>query len=336
MARMKAIRLDETGPPENLKLIERPMPTPGADEVVIAVGLAGLIYADTEQRRGRYYLPMRLPHFPGREVAGTIHTVGTNVTSFKPGQRVLGLVLSGGCYAQYVSAPLSPYTFPNGVTVPAADLLALPDRVSFAQGLVYLTNFRLAWILHHQYMKIPTGAIVMIHGAAGGFGSVLTQIACDNGNRVIGICRSAEQERYCRDIGAQHTIDVSGTDYVAAVREITAGAGADYSVNGVGGDTLDRDPAALRSFGEMCVYGYVAGKAKMDIYSYTKCVTIKTFSADDFMKGDSFARANQAMYEWFETKPLLEVTRIFPLAEAAAAHRWLEEGHSIGKIALEP
>jgi NADPH2:quinone reductase len=333
---MKAIRLEEIGAPENLTICDRPQPEVGEDAVLIDVALAGLLYADTEQRRGTYYKPTILPHYPGREAAGVIARVGPAVEKFRPGQRVAALVLEGGCYAEQVAARTGPYTFPNGVRVPAADILVLPDRVGFGQGLVYLTNFRLAWMLYHDYARVAPGATVLIHGAAGGFGSVLTQIALEGGARVIALCRTREQANYAGSIGAQIPLNVEEVDYVAATLEATEGRGADFSLNGVGGATLDTDPQALRTFGEMIVYGYAGGKRKVDIYGISKSISIKSYSADDFVGGEGMKRATATLYEWFERRPLLDVSRVFPLAEAPAAHRWLEEGHSFGKVALKP
>ena len=164
---MKAIRLDELGAPENLKLVDIPRPEIGDDDLLIRVRLASLLYADTEQRRGSYYFETKLPHYPGREVAGTIEQVGVNVTDFQVGQRIAALMYDGRCYAEYVLARTRPYSFPDGAEVPSADIQVLPDNVSFEQSLAYVTNFRLAYLLHHIYIGIPPDAAVLIHGGAG-------------------------------------------------------------------------------------------------------------------------------------------------------------------------
>jgi NADPH2:quinone reductase len=333
---VRAIRVDQTGPAENLKLVETPAPECGDDAVLIDVALAGIIYADVEQRRGSYYIETKLPHYPGREVAGTIVKIGANVTGFTVGQRVTALVLSGGGYAEQVVAPTRGYTFPSGITVPAADIVALPGRVSFGQGLVYIINFRIAYMLFHAYLNVAPRAFVMIHGAAGGFGSVLTQIAAQSGARVIAICRTAAESHYCEQNGAESCVNTAEVDYVEAVLALTGGEGANYSLNGVAGTTLAKDPHALKTFGELVVYGYAAGKLPVDIFAFTKSITIKTFSADDFLRGAAFSEATAAMHEWFDTKHLLDVTRVFSLDDAAGAHRWIEAGSSLGKVALAP
>ena len=333
---MKAIRVDELGPPKNLKVVEVETPEPGDDEVLIKVARAGIIYADCELRRGTYYLETKLPWFPGREVAGTIEAIGANVKGLKLGMRVVALVLGGGGYAEYVLTSTKSYTFPSGITVPAGEILELPEPVSYSQGLVYMINFRLAHILFHAYIDIQPEASVLIHGAAGGFGSVLTMIAAANGNEVIALSRTSEEVAFCRANGAQHCLNTTTTDYVEEVLRITNGAGVDYSINGVSGRTLNEDPRALKTFGEIIIYGYAGGKTKFDPWQVSKCVTLKTFSADDFLAGDAMKSATDAMYRSFNERPIADVTQTYALEDAPSAHQALEDGRAIGKIALQP
>jgi len=332
---MKAIRLDETGPPENLKLVEVPVPQIDDNGILIKAACAGLIYADCELRRGTYYLKTALPYFPGREVSGTIEKVGANVRDWKPGQRVMAMVLSGGCYAEYVHAPTRTYTFPGGTTFPSAEIFALPDHVSFSQGLVYLINYRLAHILFHSYLAVPAASSVLVHGAAGGFGSVLTMIARANGNRVIALSRTAEEVEFCRANGAHHSLNMNEVDYVKEVMEITDGKGVDYSINGVCGATLDQDVHAIKTFGEIVIYGYAGGRSKFNPWEATKSLTVKTFSADDFLAGPALKRANEAMYGCFDSGLIADVSRTFDLADAASAHALIDSGKVMGKIALK-
>jgi len=332
---MKAIRLDETGPPENLKLVEVPVPEIGVDGILIKAACAGLIYADCELRRGTYYLGTPLPYFPGREVSGTIEKVGANVKDWKPGQRVMAMVLSGGCCAEYVHAPTRTYRFPGGTTFPSAEIFALPDHVSFSQGLVYLINYRLAHILFNSYLKVPSSASVLVHGAAGGFGSVLTMIARANGNTVIALSRTEEEREFCLANGASYSLDSTVIDYVDEVMAITGGKGVDYSINGVCGETLDQDVHAVKTFGEIVIYGYAGGRSKFNPWEATKSVTVKTFSADDFLSGPALTRANEAMYECFDSGMVADVTRTFDLADAASAHALIDSGRVMGKIALK-
>lgn len=333
---MRAVRLDEVGPPENLKLVDKPIPEVGPDDVLIKVELAGLIYGDAEARRGTYFSKTLTPWFPGREAGGFVAAVGANVISFNPGDRVMALILSLGCCAEYVLASTKPQTLPNGYKIPPADIIPLPDNVSFAQGLVYLVNFRLAHLLFHGSSKVPAGATALIQGASGGMGSMLTQLAKAHGCPVIATCRRPVEEAFLAELGADHIINVTDTDYVAKVCEITGGAGVGYVFNGVGGGTLQSDVEVMAPFGELQAYGYVAGKAPFDLFRVAKSIAIKTFAADDFFATPMFPAATAAMYDWFATKPMIEVGAIFPLEQVAEANRLLDRGDLLGKIALRP
>jgi NADPH2:quinone reductase len=333
---MRAVRLDAVGPPENLKVVDKPLPVPGPDEILIKVELAGLIFGDIEARRGTYFSETRTPWFPGREAAGYIAAVGDNVRGFAAGDRVVALVLSLGCCAEYVIASTQPQTLPGNYRVPPADIIRLPDNVSFAQALVYLINFRLAHLLFHGSSKVPRGTPIVVQGAAGGMGSMITQLAHAHGCPVIATCRRAEEESYLTRLGAAHVVNVSHTDYVARVRELTSGRGVRFIFNGVGGDTLASDADVTEPFGEIQAYGYVAGKKPFDLFRIKHSIAIKTFSADDFFATPMFPAATAAMHEWFRSRPLLEASVILPLEEVVEANRLLERGEVLGKIALRP
>jgi NADPH2:quinone reductase len=333
---MRAVRLDEVGPPENLKLVDKPIPEVGPDDVLIKVELAGLIYGDAEARRGTYFSKTLTPWFPGREAGGHIAAVGANVTAWKPGDRVIALVLSLGCCAEYVLASTRPQTLPNGYSIPPADIIALPESVSFAQGLVYLVNFRLAHLLFHGSSKVPSGATVLVQGASGGMGSMVTQLAHAHGCPVIATCRRPAEAAFLSGLGADHVINVTETDYVAEVRAITGGAGVGYVFNGVGGDTVNSDFDVVAPFGEIQAYGYVAGKTQFDVFRVGKSIALKTFAADDFFATPMFPAATAAMHEWFRSGPMIEAGLVLPLDQVAEANRLLDRGEVLGKIALKP
>lgn len=335
-ATMRAVRLDEVGPPENLKLVEVPVPELGPHDILIKTALAGLIYGDTEARRGTYFSETVLPFFPGREVAGTIVAAGESVTGHAVGDRVIGLVISGGCCADYVRASTVPTTDTNGKPTPPADIVTLPDSVAFEAALPYLVNFRLAHLLFHGSSKVPKGSRVLVHGASGGMGSMMTQLARAHACQVIATCRTEAEAAFCRKLGADEVILADHEDFVARVMELTSGEGVHFSFNGVGGDTLNRDFDVLVPFGEVQAYGYVAGKTQFDVFRVGKCISLKTFSADDFFPTPMFPAATEAMLEWFRTGHLVPAEMIFPLDEVIEANRQLDQGKIIGKLALRP
>lgn len=335
-ATMRAVRLDEVGPPENLKIVEREVPQVGPHDILIRTALAGLIYGDTEARRGTYFSETILPFFPGREVAGTIVAVGNDVDQFIVGDRVIALVIAGGCCADYVLASTRPTEKPGGGMNPPADIIRLPASVAFEAALPYLVNFRLAHFLFHGSSKVPPRARVLIHGGSGGMGSMMTQLARAQNCLVIATCRTEDEAAFCRRLGADHVILSGQEDYAVRVMEITDGAGIDFSFNGVGGKTLNRDFDILVPFGEVQAYGYVAGKTLFDVFRVGKTITLKTFSADDYLKTPMLPAATQAMLDWFETGALIPAGTIFPLAEVVEANRLLDRGGVLGKVALRP
>lgn len=333
---MRAVRLDKTGPPENLHVVELAVPIVGPHDILIRTALAGMIYADAEARKGSYFNVTRLPWVPGREVAGTVEACGEAVTGFSPGDRVMAIVLAGGCYAEYVLASPEEHISDNGVAVPGADIIKLPDGVAFEQGLVYLTNFRLAHLVVHALAKVPREASVLVHGAAGGMGTMVTQIAASLGCEVTALCRGPLEADFCLSNGARRAIDILACDYVDAVLSATQGKGIDFSFNGVGGETINRDPLALKPHGEVILYGYVAGKTPLEPFNVDKTWTLKLFSATDYIATSHFSTATAAMNEWLITKPLLTVGEIFPMSRVAEAHRALEAGQLICKLCLRP
>ena len=333
---MRAVRLDEIGAPENLKIVEKSVPDVGPDDVLIKVELAGLIYGDAEARRGTYYSETVLPWFPGREAAGVVAKVGANVKDVSPGERVMALWLGGGCCAEYVTVSTKPSVNASGKRLPPADIVKLPDNVRFAQGLVYLVNFRLAHLLLHGSSKVPQGETILIQGASGGMGSMIAQLAHAHGCEIIGTCRKAEEVAFLKTLGVTHAVNVSVDDYAETVRAVTDGKGVRFAFNGVGGDTLQSDAALLAPFGELQAYGYVAGKKPFDVFGVSHSICLKTFAADDFFPTPMFPAATAAMHEWLRTQPLLEVNPILPLEEAAKANRMLDNGEVIGKLALKP
>jgi NADPH2:quinone reductase len=335
---MRAVVLREPGPPENLRVEEVPVPQVGDNDILIKTELAGLIHADAEIRRGTYSFKPELPWIPGRDVGGEVVARGKNVTTISVGDRVLALVLGGRCAAEYVAAPVA-----GEMTIDApagspetAEAIVLPDTVRMEQALVYLINYRFAYLMVEAQAKVQPGESLFIHGAAGGMGSTLIHYCAGRGLQVIALCRGDAEVDYCRQLGADHTVDVTRDDYVEAVLSLTDGTGANYSFNGVGGDTINRDPQALAPFGEILAYGYVAGKTPFDPFGSGKCIGVKSFAPSPFVATGDFDRATQAMLDRFHTGPLIEVTKTFSFEEAAEAHRWLDEGKMLGKIALRP
>lgn len=321
---MKAVRLDEYGPAENFKIVDVPIPEPGENEVLIKAEAAGLVFADTLMRRGDYLnLPPSIPFIPGREVAGIVEKVGAKVTNVKPGMRVTALMHTGG-YAEYAK-------------VYAKDVIRLPDRVSFSQGLVYQINLRIAYLAYYTFGKIQPNTTILLHAAAGGIGSLITQVAKRRGNNVvIALSSSEEKLEYCRSNGADYLINYRTTDYVEEVLRITCGKGVDVSLNSVSGETLEKDIRAIRPLGRLVIYGYAGGKGSVNQSDMVvlKSLTVNHFSVYTVMEREEYRQATDFLENWLHTEELIAVTKTFRLEEITAAHHWIESQRSYGKVIL--
>lgn len=215
-------------------------------------------------------------------------------------------------------------------------LVCLPDRVSFLQGLVYHMYLRIAYVLYHTAGKIQPGETILLHTAAGGLGTLITQIAKKRGNVVIALSSSDEKLEYCRTNGADYLINYTRCDYVEEVLRITGGKGVDVSLNGAGGPTLETDPVAIRTLGRWVIFGYAAGKGRIDPYDeiFRKSLTTTLFTIYTVLEREEFRQATDFLMHWLHTQELMSVTKTFRFEDVAAAHREIEEKRIVGKIAL--
>jgi NADPH2:quinone reductase len=323
---MRAVQLDQFGPAERLKVVDIPIPHPGRGEVLVKVEASGVIFADTQMRRGDYVnLPESFPFIPGREVSGTVVKVGEGVTNIVPGTRVTADMHTGG-YAEYALAETK-------------NLICLPGRVSFLEGVVCHVNLRIAYLCYFTFGQIQPGEVILLHAAAGGIGTLFTHIAKRRGdNTIIALSSSDEKLAYCKANGADFIVNYRKADYVNEVLRITGGKGVDVSVNSVGGTTFATDPLVICSRGRWIIYGYAGGKRLIDPYPVImpKSLTLSVFSVYTVKESQEYRQATEFLMEWLETEDLVSVTKTFPLEEVTAAHDWIENQHSFGKIALIP
>ena len=202
---MKAIHLNKLGSIDNFEVADVPKPVLSENEVLIRAKAVGVMYADIMQRKGEYLVQPPLPFIPGKEVSGVVEEVGSAVKNIKPGMRVMTLVLIGG-YAEYVK------TFEQ-------DVIVLPDRASFQQGLVYLANLPVSYLAYYVFGNVRPGDAILLHAAAGGIGTMITQIAKRRGqNRLIALSSSDEKLEYCERNGADHCINYRATDYTRRLK----------------------------------------------------------------------------------------------------------------------
>ena len=240
---VKAIRIEQPGPPSVMKLVTVDVPKPGAGEVTVRHTAIGFNFIDCNHRSGRYPLPM--PAGIGSEAAGVIEAVGRGVKDLKVGQRVV-YIGQVGTYSEAQNVPADICVpIPAGVT----------DELAAATHLKGMTTEMLVERVH----KTKKGDVLMMHSAAGGVGLLLCQWATSKGAIVIGTASSAAKCREIRKAGAQHAIDTSKKDVVKEVMRITGKQGVDVVYDPVGKDTYEISLACLKDRGLLASFGGASG-----------------------------------------------------------------------------
>jgi putative PIG3 family NAD(P)H quinone oxidoreductase len=322
---MTAIEIEAPGGPEVLVPATRPVPAPGAGEVLIQVAAAGVNRPDVLQRLGGYPPPPGASDIPGLEVAGRIVALGGNAGALKLGDEVTALVTGGG-YAEYCAAP-------------AAQCLPIPQGLSLTEAAGIPETFFTVWSNVFDRGRLKAGESFLVHGGSSGIGTTAIQLAKALGARVFATAGSAEKCRACEGLGAERAINYRDEDFVAIVKEATGG-GVDVILDMVGGDYIQRNIKALAPDGRLCYIAFLGGaKAEVDflpVMLKRLTITGSTLRARDVaFKGAIAEKLREKAWPLIEAgrvKPV--VHRTFPLAQAAEAHRLMESGEHIGKIVL--
>jgi NADPH2:quinone reductase len=322
---MKAIRVEHTGGPEVMELVEFPVPSPKPNEAVVRVSVAGVNSIDGQFREGNLRTP--LPFIPGQEGAGVVASVGAQVKVVKVGDRV---AWSGvlGSYAEYVAASADTL-----VPVPAT----VPDQQAAAAMIHGLT----AHYLVNDAHKLKAGETTLVHAAAGGVGLLLVQMARMIGARLIGTASSEEKAKLAREAGAEDVIVFTQQDFEAEVKRLTGGQGVDVVYDGVGKATFEKNLNVIRLRGMLVLYGMSSGPvppvdpAKLSEKGslYMARTTLAHFTAT---REELLARTGALFGMIAEGKLKLRIAKTYPLAEAAQAHRDMEARKMAGKLLLIP
>jgi NADPH:quinone reductase len=325
---MHAIEVAEIGGPEVLSYVEKPQPSPGPGEVLIKSEAVGVNFIDTYFRSGSY--PRDLPFVLGTEVAGTVATVGDGVTTLKVGDRV-ATAASTGAYAEFATAP--------------AFLVA---RVPSAVGLDVAASVLLKGMTAHYLLKsvypVKAGDAVLVHAGAGGVGLILTQWATSLGVRVITTVSTPAKAELSRRAGATDVLDYPGDDaqeFGSRIRELTAGAGVAAVYDGVGASTFDASLASLAVRGTLALFGASSGPVPPvdpQRLNAAGSVCLTRPSLAHFTRtGDEFAWRSTELFDAIAAGSLsVMVSRSYPLADAAQAHRDLQGRQTVGSIVLVP
>ena len=319
----RAIRIDQNGGPEELKLVSVQVGDPGPGEIRIRHHAVGLNFIDVYQRSGLYALPMPLQL--GMEAAGVVEAVGEGVTHLKVGDR-----------AAYASQP--PGSYCELRVMPAKCVCKLPDAISFETGAAMMLKGLTAQYLLKRTLPqggLQAGDFVLFHAAAGGVGLIACQWARALGLQLIGTAGSDAKCALAKEHGASHVINYATEDFLARVKAITGGKGVKVVYDSVGKDTWDKSLDCLAPFGLMASFGNASGpvgpfapgilgvKGSIYVTRQTLFSHIATRESTQVMADDLFEAVTSG-------KVHIRIDQRYPLAEVAQAHRDLEARKTTG------
>ena len=323
---MKAIRIEQTGGPEVMQLVDVDLPPPGPGEVRIRQTAVGLNFIDTYHRNGLY--PVKLPSGIGLEAAGVVEETGEGVTHLKKGDRVA-----------YGNGPIGAYA--QARNAPANRVSKLPDGISDeTAAAMMLKGMTVRYLLRETY-KVKSGDTILLHAAAGGIGLIACQWAKALGATVIGTAGSEEKAELARAHGCDHVILYKSEDVPARVRELTGGKGVPVVYDGVGKDTLMMSLDSLQPRGLLASFGNASGPvegfnvgllaAKGSLY-----ITRPTLASYVAKDEELQANANDLFDVVKSGKVKIEVNQSYPLAETVQAHKDLQARKTTGSTILVP
>jgi NADPH2:quinone reductase len=323
---MRAIAVTEFGGPEKLALIDVPVPQPAAGDALVKLEYAGVNYIDIYMRSGEYARSQTyktpLPMVIGMEGIGTVVTAADGLAA---GQRVAYCIVRGS-YAEYAA-------------VPAWKLVKVPADVPAPIAVTLMLQGLTAHYLVHSAFALDKGHVCLVHAAAGGVGQLLVQCAKLRGATVIATVGSAEKAEIARARGADHVILYRETDFREQVMRLTGGKGVDVAYDSVGKDTIAGSIRSLRRRGLCVNYGGASGLVRsiepLELGEAGSVFFTRPHLADYLATPQEIAaRAGDLFAAWRARKLVVTVDREFALAEAGAAHRYLEGRNTKGKLVL--
>jgi NADPH2:quinone reductase len=322
---MKAIQIKQTGGPEVMEFSDLPLPQPKPNEAVVKILAAGVNFIDVYNREGRYKVP--LPFVLGQEGAGVVSAVGSEVRDVAVGDRVAYTSVLGS-YAEYAA-------------VPADRLVKIPDGVSEREAAAAMLQGITAQYLIYDTYPLKKGETTLIHAAAGGVGLLLVQMAHNIGARVIGTVSSEEKAKLAREAGADEIIFYTQSDFEVETKRLTGGKGVDVVYDSVGKTTFEKGLNVIRPRGMMALFGGSSGAApsfdpitltqKGSLYLTRPSLGHYTITREELQQ-----RAGAVFGMIRSGKLKLRIEHVYPLAQAAQAHRDLESRKTTGKLLLIP
>jgi putative PIG3 family NAD(P)H quinone oxidoreductase len=325
--RMRYIEITKPGGPDVLNLAEADLPQPAAHELLIKVHAAGINRPDVIQRAGHYPMKPGMSPVPGLEVAGEVVASGAAVSGFSVGDRVCALT-NGGGYAEYC-------------VVPATQALPIPEGVEMIQAAAIPETFFTVWANLFELGQAREGATVLIHGGTSGIGTTALMLCKAFGIKAFATAGSEEKCEQIRALGGE-AINYRDASFDEVIARQTADKGVDVILDIMGGSYFERNLASLARRGRLVVIGFLGGAHVKDLN--LAALSDKQASVTGSMMRSRSAEEKAEIARAVHTQvwPLLEqgqclpiIDRVYPLAEAANAHRRMEEGEHIGKIVLK-
>ena len=326
---MKAIEITSYGAPEVLKPTQRDDPVAGAGELLIRVAASGVNRPDVLQRKGHYPVPPGASDLPGLEVAGTIvsgDAAAMAAAGLKVGDRVCALIAGGG-YAELCVAPVG-------------QCLLVPAGLSDIEAASLPETFFTVWSNVFDRGRLQPGETLLVQGGTSGIGVTAIQLAKAAGARVIATAGSDDKCAACVALGADHAINYRTHDFVAEVKRLTDGKGANVVLDMVAGDYVARELQCMAEDGRLVIIAVQGGvKSEIDAGAVLRRRLVITGSTlrprPIAFKSDIANSLRTKVWPWLESgrvKPVIH--QVFPAAEAAAAHALMESNQHIGKLVL--
>jgi NADPH:quinone reductase-like Zn-dependent oxidoreductase len=338
---MKSLWVTAFGGPEKLQIRESPDPPTGADQVMIDVARSGLNFADIMGRVGLYPDAPKPPMVMGYEVAGRVAAVGAEVRNVRAGDRVVATTRFGG--------------HANRVRVTAAQVIKIPEQMSFDQAAALPVNYLTAYHMLFHVGHLRPFDKVLIHMAAGGVGLAASQLCRTvEGVEIFGTA-SLTKHDYLRQAGVQHPIDYRSIDYAPEVRRLTAGKGVQLILDPLGGKNWSKGYDLLAPTGQLIAFGWssmVSGERRNYLRVLSELLSMKRFSPISLMNRNRTVSGVNLLHLWHERELLSRemgallqlfeegkiaphVDRVFPLSAGAEAHRYIQERRNIGKVLFD-
>ena len=324
---MRVVEIAQFGPPDVLRLADRPDPVAGPGEILIDVAAAGVNRPDVIQRLGKYPPPPGASDIPGLEVAGTVAALGCGVSAFAVGDEVCALVAGGG-YATQVNAPQE-------------QCLPVPRGLSMIEAAAIPETYFTVWTNVFERGGLKAGESILIHGGTSGIGTTAIQLARAFGATVLTTAGSDDKCEATRALGATHAFNYQTTDWVAAGREATGGRGVNVVLDIVGGDYMGRNLELLATEGRLVQIAFLKSpKAEIDFSvmmrkrAWITGSTLRPRTPAE--KGAIASQLRQQVWPLLESRTVRPIIhQVFPLAQAADAHRLMETSTHIGKIVID-